>query len=154
MLQFDQARRCFVLDGVAIGRGTRERDVTGRFDGECADTPGHPDYRTFDGRSGELGLFLAFRSGWLDNGYFAIALLRRGTWDAVEELEAWRRQRHEAIMQSLFGAMRFDSSDLVVDLVREPRNLTEQLRFVVPRSSASWWRRHVLTTTRRFGWWR
>jgi hypothetical protein len=36
-------------------------------------------------------------------------------------------------MRSLFGAMRYETPDLVVDLVRDPRNCTEQLRFAVPR---------------------
>jgi hypothetical protein len=36
-------------------------------------------------------------------------------------------------MRSMFGAMRYETPDLVVDLVREPRNRTEQLRFAMPR---------------------
>lgn len=133
MLTFDSSMSRFVLNGVAIGRGTQERDVDGRIPGQFADVPGQPGYRNFDGRSGDLNVALGFRDGLLESGYFFVALPRPGRWEQLEENEAWRREQHEAIMQSLFGALRFETRDLIVDLVREPRNRTEQLRFVVPQ---------------------
>ncbi len=133
ILAFDFATSRFILDGVAIGRGTREQDVDGQIPGRFAEVSGQPGYRHFDGRSGDLNVALGFRDGLLEGGYFFVALPRPGQWEQLEENEAWRRAQHEAIMQSLFGAMRYETRDLVVDLVRDPRNRTEQLRFAVPR---------------------
>ena len=133
MLTFDFSTDRFILDGVGIGPGTREQDVDGHLPGQFSDVPGHPDYRNFDGRSGDLNVALGFSKGLLESGYFFVALPRQGSWEQLEENEAWRRKQHQAIMNSLFGAMRFEARDLIVDLVREPRNRTEQLRFVVPR---------------------
>ena len=132
VLTFDFATSRFVLDGVPIGCGTRERDVDGRIPGQFADVPGQPGYRNFDGRSGDLNVALGFRDGLLESGYFFVTVPGPGQWEQLEEHEAWRRAQHEAIMRSLFGAMRYETPDLVVDLVRDPRNCTEQLRFAVP----------------------
>lgn len=123
MLTFDFSTARFLLDDVAIGRGTRAQDMDTSLPSRFSDVPGQPGYRNFDGRSGDLNIALGFRDG----------LPRPGAWEQREEKEAWRRAQHEAIMRSLFGAMRYETRDLVVDLVREPRNRTEQLRFVVPR---------------------
>jgi hypothetical protein len=133
ILTFDFPTSRFILNGVAIGCGTQERDVDGRIPGQFSDVPGQPGYRNFDGRSDDLNVALGFRDGLLESGYFFVALPRPGVWEQLEENEAWRREQHEAIMQSLFGAMRYETRDLVVDLVREPRNRTEQLRFAVPQ---------------------
>jgi len=130
---FDFSTGCFVLDDVTIGRGTREQDVDGRIAGQFSDVPGQPGYRNFDGRSGDLNIALGFRDRLLESGCFFVALPRPGQWEQLEENEAWRRTQHEAIMQSLFRAMRYETRDLIVDLIREPRNRTGQLRFAVPR---------------------
>ncbi len=130
---FDFSTGCFVLDDVTIGRGTREQDVEGRIAGQFSDVPGQPGYRNFDGRSGDLNIALGFRDRLLESGCFFVALPRPGQWEQLEENEAWRRTQHEAIMQSLFRAMRYETRDLIVDLIREPRNRTGQLRFAVPR---------------------
>lgn len=133
MLTFDFSTGRFLLDDVTIGGGTRAQDMDTRLPGQFSDVPGQPGYRNFDGRSGDLNVALGFCDGLLESGYFFVALPRPGQWEQLEENEAWRRAQHEAIMQSLFGAMRYETRDLVVDLIRERRNRTEQLRFAVPR---------------------
>lgn len=132
MLQCDRVVDCLMLDGVSLGRGTTRSDLEGKIAGSFKAVPGAADFVRFEGQSGDLHVTLGLRNGLLEGGMFFVALPRPGKWEELEENEAWRRKQHEAIMQELFGSPTYVSPDLNIELVREPRNLTEQIRFFIP----------------------
>ena len=131
MLQFDKTTERFTLNGVAFGPGTRPEEVEGRLPGRGYDVPGPSVFRAFDTRSGELVVELGFRDGVLESGIIYVATPEQGSWEQHDAIEAWRHGRHEVLMRSLFGASAYASPRLEVRMVREPRELTEEIRFRV-----------------------
>lgn len=127
-LRFDRASSCFLFDGASIGPGAMAEQVGRSLSVPVRPMPGDPAWsfvRT-DGRP--IGAFVVFREGVAHSGYFWVSV-PGGGWEDHDRAERQRRNRHEHLMNALFGSPHFEDDAIRVELIRDPRSGLEQIDF-------------------------
>jgi hypothetical protein len=127
-LRFDRASSCFLFDGACIGPGAMAEQVGRSLSVPVRPMPGDPAWsfvRT-DGRA--IDAFVAFFEGVAHSGCFWVSVPGDG-WEDHDRAERQRRNRHEHLMNALFGSARFEDDAIRVELIRDPRSGLERIDF-------------------------
>lgn len=128
MLTFDLRRSQFVLDSVAVGVDVYPAELAVALNVAVEVKPDDAAWCFVQTNDRPVNLFATFFKEQLHSGYFWANVPAAG-WDDYERAEATRRVEHERLMEEMFGTKCFESAEISVELLRDPRSGLEQIAF-------------------------
>ena len=128
MLAFFADKASFAFDDVLIGAAVSPEQLANSFGVAIQHKRDDELWCFIEVTRKTMNVSISFHKGRVHSGSFWVNA-HPGGWQDYEQIEAARRAGHERLMSEMFGANRFRSAAISVELVRDPRSGLEQITF-------------------------